>query len=55
MGTILHFKSLYDEAFASCEPIILVILLKVYSVFCAAMLGMAVYAFLYRAFTGFEF
>ncbi len=55
MGTFLHFKNLYNEAFDSCEPTVLVVLLKIYSVFCAAMIGMAVYAFLYRAFTGFEF
>jgi len=55
MGTLLHFKSLYLEAFDSDQPILLVVLLKIYSIFCAAMIGMAVYAFLYRAFTGFEF
>jgi len=55
MGTLLHFKSLYQEAFDNCGPVLLVVLLKIYSVFCAAMIGMAVYAFFYRAFTGFEF
>lgn len=55
MGTLLHFKDLYQEAFDNCKPEIVVVLLKIYSVFCAAMIGMAVYAFFYRAFTGFEF
>jgi hypothetical protein len=55
MGTLTHFRNLYLEAFDECKPEILVFLLKVYSVFCAAMLAMAVYAFFYRAFTGFEF
>ena len=55
MGTLLHFKKLYVDAFDDCKPEILVYLLKIYSFFCALMLGMALYAFLYRAFTGFEF
>lgn len=55
MGTILHFKNLYDEAFENCRPVLLVVLLKVYSVFCAAMICMAIYALFYRALTGFEF
>ena len=55
MGTLSHFRKLYVEAFDDCKPEILVYLLKIYSFFCALMLGMAVYAFLYRAFTGFEF
>lgn len=55
MGTLLHFKELYTEAFENCKPEIIVVLLKVYSVFCALMLFMAVYAFMNRALTGFEF
>lgn len=55
MGTLLHFKNLYVQAFDDCKPEIIVILLKVYSFFCAVMLAMALYAFFYRAFTGFEF
>ena len=55
MGTLLHFRNLYVHAFDDCHPSYVVLLLKAYSVFCALMLGMAVYAFLYRAFTGFEF
>ncbi|UJH68155.1 DUF6747 family protein [Allomuricauda sp. SCSIO 65647] len=55
MGTFLHFKNLYVQAFDNCKPEVLVILLKAYSIFCAIMLSMAVYAFLYRAFTGFDF
>ncbi|MEM9141418.1 MAG: DUF6747 family protein [Bacteroidota bacterium] len=55
MGTLLHFKHLYSAAFDNCKPEILVILLKAYSVFCGLMLVMAIYAFMYRAFTGFEF
>lgn len=55
MGTLTHFKNLYTEAFDDCKPGIIVILLKVYSVFCALMLLMAVWAFMDRALTGFEF
>ncbi|MEP0131366.1 MAG: DUF6747 family protein [Eudoraea sp.] len=55
MGTLLHFKSLYLEAFDDCKPEFVVVLLKIYSFFCVLMLSMAIYAFLYRAFTGFEF
>ncbi|WP_306475418.1 MULTISPECIES: DUF6747 family protein [unclassified Maribacter] len=55
MGTLSHFKSLYLGAFENCKPEFLVVLLKVYSVFCALMLFMAVYAFMHRAFNGFEF
>ncbi|MGC1516801.1 MAG: DUF6747 family protein [Maribacter sp.] len=55
MGTITHFRNLYIEAFENCKPDILVAILKVYSVFCALMLFMAMYAFVYRAVNGFEF
>ncbi|MFS4469531.1 DUF6747 family protein [Maribacter sp. 2210JD10-5] len=55
MGTLSHFRTLYVQAFDNCKPEFLVLLLKVYSVFCALMLFMAVYAFMYRAFSGFEF
>lgn len=55
MGTLTHFRNLYSEAFDNCKPEIVVILLKVYSVFCALMLIMAVYAFMDRALNGFEF
>ncbi len=55
MGTLIHFKNLYLHAFDNCKPAYVVYLLKAYSLFCALMLTMAIYAFLYRAFTGFEF
>ncbi len=55
MGTLLHFKSLYQEAFEDCKPEFVVVLLKIYSYFCAAMLLMAVYALTERALNGFEF
>lgn len=55
MGTITHFKNLYVTAFDDCKPGILVSLLKVYSVFSAVMLFLALYAFLLRAFNGFNF
>ncbi|MCJ7467718.1 MAG: hypothetical protein MUO53_13610 [Maribacter sp.] len=55
MGTLLHFRSLYLEAFEGCKPEFVVILLKVYSYFCAAMLLMAAYALTDRALNGFEF
>ncbi len=55
MGTLLHFKHLYLEAFDDCKPSFVVLLLKGYSVFCGILLIMAFYAFMYRIFTGFEF
>lgn len=55
MGTLLNFKNLYFDAFDDSQPKYLVTFLKGYSIFCALMISMAIYAFLYRAFTGFEF
>lgn len=55
MGTLLHFKNLYSDAFENCKPEFVVVLLKIYSVICVALLSMAIYAFTYRAVTGFEF
>ncbi len=55
MGTLLHFKNIYTQAFEDCKPELVVILLKVYSVFCAIMLFMAVYALTDRAINGWEF
>ena len=55
METIAHFRHLYNAAFEDCKPRFIVVFLKVYSVFCALMLLMAVYAFMHRALNGFEF
>ncbi|WP_317045160.1 MULTISPECIES: DUF6747 family protein [Arenibacter] len=55
MGTLLHLKNLYVGAFEQCRPLIAVFLLKLYSVFCFIMLSLALYAFMYRLFTGFDF
>ncbi|MDT7829707.1 DUF6747 family protein [Pricia sp. S334] len=55
METLTHFRHLYNAAFEDCKPQFIVVLLKVYSVFCALMLLMAVYAFMHRALNGFEF
>ncbi|WP_313809768.1 DUF6747 family protein [uncultured Allomuricauda sp.] len=55
MGTLLHFKQLYTEAFDNCKPSFVVVLLKGYTIFCGILLTMALYAFLYRVFTGFDF
>ncbi len=55
MGTIWNFRDIYFNAFNDCRPRYLVVILKIYSVFSALMISMAVYALLYRAFTGFEF
>ncbi len=55
MGTLTHFRNLYDHAFKDCRPLYVVYLLKGYALFCALMLSMALYAFLYRVFTGFDF
>ena len=51
----MHFKNLYTQAFEDCKPEILVILLKVYSVFCALMIFMAIYALSDRALNGWDF
>lgn len=55
MGTLLHFKDLYTQAFENCKPVYLVVILKVYSFFSALLIFLAIYAFIYRAATGFEF
>ncbi len=55
MEMIVNFRKLYFEAFENCGPTYLVILLKAYSIFCALMFTIVVYAFFYRAFTGFKF
>jgi len=55
MGTLLQFKNIYQEAFEHCKPSVIVSLLKVYTLFCAFMLSLAIYAFTYRVFTGFDF
>ncbi|MFZ9004875.1 MAG: hypothetical protein JSW57_09300 [Flavobacteriaceae bacterium] len=55
MGILAHLKYLYDHAFEDCRPAYMVYLMKGYAVFCALMLSMALYAFFYRVFTGFDF
>ncbi|WP_168796349.1 DUF6747 family protein [Flagellimonas onchidii] len=55
MGTLLHFKQLYVNAFDNCKPNYLVVFLKGYTIFCGILLLMALYAFIYRAITGFDF
>ena len=55
MGTLAHFKNLYVQAFENCKPEIVVVLLKIYSVFSALMIFMAIYAFIDRVVNGFEF
>ncbi len=55
MGTLMNFRNMYVEAFENCRPQYLVVLLKIYSVFSALMILMALYALTYRAVTGFEF
>ncbi len=55
MGTLLHIKSLYAAAFENCKPEIVVVLLKIYSVFCAIMIFMAIYALSERAMNGWDF
>lgn len=55
MGTLLHFKNVYLEAFENCKPAFVVVLLKIYSLFSMIMISMALYAFFYRAFNGFKF
>jgi len=55
MGTLLHFKNLYTEAFSGCKPVLAVFFLKAYSVFAAIMLFIAFYAFGQRILNGFVF
>ena len=55
MGTLTHFRYLYNAAFQDCKPVFLVALLKVYSIFCALMIFMAIYALIDRAVNGFIF
>jgi len=55
MGTLGHFRNIYFTAFENCKPGILVVVLKAYAVFCAVLLSITLYAFIYRAFTGFHF
>ena len=55
MGNLEHFRVLYLRAFEGCKPRIVVTALKLYGLFCAIFLVMAVYAFVYRMLTGFEF
>ncbi|MCL6268297.1 DUF6747 family protein [Flagellimonas myxillae] len=55
MGTLLHFKQLYLEAFNDCKPSYVVLFLKGYTIFCGILLAMAFYAFMYRILTGFDF
>jgi len=55
MGTIGNIKNIYFSAFENCKPEILVVLLKAYAVFCLLLLSITLYAFVYRAFTGFNF
>ena len=55
MATITHFVDLYNAAFKDCKPEIIVVLLKVYSVFCALMIFLAIYALTDRVVNGFEF
>ncbi|NJB70753.1 hypothetical protein GGR42_001215 [Saonia flava] len=55
MGTLLNFRNLYVDSFNECKPGFAVTILKAYSVFCGILLAMAVYAFMYRVITGFDF
>ncbi|MFS4494802.1 DUF6747 family protein [Maribacter sp. 2308TA10-17] len=55
MGTLSHFSNLYVKAFEDCKPVAIVILLKVYSIFSALMILMAIYALSDRAFNGWDF
>ncbi|KPM30293.1 Hypothetical protein I595_3589 [Croceitalea dokdonensis DOKDO 023] len=55
MGTFLHVKNLYINAFDERWPKFVVALLKGYTLFCAFMFAIALYAFVYRMFTGFHF
>ena len=55
MGTLSHLSNLYSKAFENCRPTAVVVLLKVYSVFSAIMIFMAIYALSHRALNGWDF
>jgi hypothetical protein len=55
MGILTNFSNFYTQAFEGCKPAVIVILLKIYSVFCALMILMAVYALSERALDGWDF
>ncbi len=55
MGTLLHFRNLYSEAFENCRPELIVILLKAYSVFSAILIFLAIYALTTRGLNGWDF
>ncbi|MEE9362884.1 MAG: DUF6747 family protein [Cellulophaga sp.] len=55
MARFLHLKNIYLEAFEDCKPKYLANFLKVYMIFCVLMLTLALYAFTYRAVTGYHF
>ncbi len=55
MEWLLYYKKIYSNAFNDCKPGIAVTILKVYSFFCFTLISISLYAFLYRAFTGFKF
>jgi hypothetical protein len=55
MGILAHFSNLYTQAFEDCKPAAIVVLLKIYSVFCAIMIFMAIYALSDRALNGWDF
>lgn len=55
MDTLLLVKEIYVEAFRNWTLRVLQKYFKVYSWFCFALLGMVVYAFVYRVATGFAF
>ena len=55
MGILLHFSTLYMQAFENCKPAAVVILLKAYSIFSVIMIFMAIYALGARAFNGWNF
>ena len=55
MNTFLNFKNAYLQAFKESESPFFTMILRIYSIFNAILILIAVYAFLYRVFTGFEF
>jgi hypothetical protein len=55
MQTLLLFKDIYRNAFASLEHFITKNFFKVFAWFSFAMFTVVVYAFLFRVLTGFAF
>ena len=55
MKTTLLIKEIYSEAFRNLGSYILKNYLKIFTWFCFALISIALYALIFRMFTGFAF